>query len=214
MFCRLNGKYSLLRSSFIQIDRNYLKKIKSLLKTDADNEFHLWIKEWLYSFPNYIETKQEEEYSLMKMNQYISLSRQSGKVSKDVLKFTEEYLRDFKADLPTLCLRQYLQTHWGCVNENCFTESENAALKRDICGPRANNKLNRSIDATLQHVSTRYTKLATKAYKEYTKSSVQGEKISDVRAELSQDVNSHVASSMATQWKNRVNYSVLEGEMS
>ena len=111
------------------MDRNYLKQIKSLLKTDADNIFHLWMKEWLYSFPNYIETKQEEEYSLLKIYKYIGQARQSGHVSRSVLDFTENYLRDFKADLPSLCLRQYIQVHWGLVNENCFTESENAALK-------------------------------------------------------------------------------------
>ena len=198
---------------FLQVDRNYSKQIKSLLRTDADNLFHLWIIEWLYSFANYIETKEEEEYSLFKMKKYIDRARQSVQVSCSVLEFTMNYLREFKADLPSLCLRQYLQVHWGWVNENCFTESENAALKGDVRGPKANNKLNSSVDATLQHISHRYTKIMTKAYKEYTKTSVAGEKICSVEAELSQHVNTYHSSSMTKQWNKRENYAVMEGEM-
>ena len=105
-----------------------------------------------------------------------------------------------------------MDVHWGWVNENCFTESENAALKGDVSGPKANNKLNSSVDATLQHLTNRYTKLTTKAFKEYTRTSVVGETVSVVHSDLSRDLNGYVASSLSKQWNRRTNYYALEGK--
>jgi hypothetical protein len=82
--------------------------------------FYLWVKQWFYSFADYVETKHEEKYSLAKLQRYINNARDAGKVSKQLIRFTEDYLKDFIADLASLSLRQYIDVYCGSVNANCF----------------------------------------------------------------------------------------------
>jgi hypothetical protein len=67
-------QYFLVFFGCLQVDRNYLKKVKPFVKVYADAVFHLWVKEWFYSFADYIETKHEEEYFLAKLQCYINMT--------------------------------------------------------------------------------------------------------------------------------------------
>jgi hypothetical protein len=194
------------------VDRNYLKKVKPFVKVYSDAVYHLWVKEWLYSFADYIETKQEEEYSLRKLKRYINNARAAGKVSKQLIQFTDDYLNDFIADLTSLCLRQYLDVYCGSVNENCFTESENACLKNNPCGPKANNKINTSVDATITHTQERYNKLVMAALKNCSHTSVESATISEIGSKLSKYMNDYIATRLERQWERRCNYKVIEGK--
>lgn len=198
--------------SVAQVDRNYLTKVKKYVDSDSDVIFHQWVKEWLYSFPNYVETKQEEEYSLAKLKKYITDARTGRHVSKKLIQFTDDYLKDFIPDLSSLCLRQYLDVYCGSVSENCFQESENAALKRNPSGPKANNKLNTSVDATTTHTQERYQKLQRTAFKDYSRSSVEGISVSSIMSKISKDINSYIAARLDAQWERRNNYLVIEGK--
>jgi hypothetical protein len=182
------------------------------VKSNADQIFHLWVKDWFYSFANYIETKQEEEYSLAKLQLYINNARKGKHVSPNVLAFTEEYLKNFIADLSSMCLRQYIDVFCGAVDHNCFTESENSSLKRNASGPKANNKLNTSVDATVTHTEERYQKLQTRAFKNLSQSSVEGGIVSEIKSNISKDVNDCIAERLELQWMRRTNYVVIEGK--
>jgi hypothetical protein len=205
-------QYFLVFFGCLQVDRNYLKKVKPFVKVYADAVFHLWVKEWFYSFADYIETKHEEEYSLAKLQCYINNARTAGKVSKQLIQFTETYLKDFIADLASLCLRQYIDVYCGSVNENCFTESENAILKKNPCGPKANNKLNTSVDATITHTQERYNRLVKAALKNYSHTSIESGTVSEIGSKISKDINDYIATRLERQWERRCNYRVMEGK--
>jgi hypothetical protein len=194
------------------VDRNYATKTKPFVKVYSDVVFHLWVKQWFYSFADYVETKQEEEYSLAKLQRYINNARTAGKVSKHLIQFTDAYLRDFIADLASLCLPQYVDVFCGSVNENCFTESENSCLKNNPCGPKANNKLNTSVDATITHTQERYNKLERTALKNYSQTSVESATVSEIGSKISKYINDYIATRLERQWDRRCNYRVIEGK--
>jgi hypothetical protein len=129
-----------------------MKPTKKFIATNYDKDFQTWVGRWLYSFANYIETKREEEDSMTKLLLFISKARSEGKVNTGLVDALAMFIQDsFKCDLPCLCLRQFLDTPGGCYADNCFTERDNSALKCDVCGPKANNKLHIAVDATITH---------------------------------------------------------------
>ena len=80
-------------------------KTMKLIRSYSDQEFQGIIKEWLYSFAQYIETKAEEEYGLERLKTFISKARVEAIIAKKLIDFTEDYLKTFQADLPVLCPR-------------------------------------------------------------------------------------------------------------
>ena len=96
----------------------------------------------MYSFANSVESKKEEEYSYSKLQAYISSDKIRNTVNKSLLSATKTFVDEtLKKNLHVLSLRQYIDTVSGWVKDNSFTESDNAALKGDKSGPKANNRL-------------------------------------------------------------------------
>ena len=103
-----------------------------MAQSDADYAFIEEMRDWYYSFTNYIESEDEENDSLQKLKDVIAFERTQSKVSKALLDWTLEFLTTkFVHRLPLLCKRNYLFSYNGHVADNCFTESENSRLVRD-----------------------------------------------------------------------------------
>lgn len=120
---------------------------------------------WFYHFTERIETEAQEKDSLAKLDIYIDEVEKEGKVSPGLITATKTFLDEsFTPVLRLLCFREYMYIYCGDVNENCFTESDNASLKKDPMGPAANSKLYNSADAIIQHTGRRTDKLQSKAH--------------------------------------------------
>ncbi len=59
--------------------------------------------------------------------------------------------KGFKALLPKLCQRHFQDIYGEDLAPDSFTESENAALKKDTMGPRPNQSIDTSIEAIWQN---------------------------------------------------------------
>lgn len=135
-----------------------------MAQSDADYAFIEEMRDWYYSFTNYIESEDEENDSLQKLKDVIAFERTQSKVSKALLDWTLEFLTTkFVHRLPLLCKRNYLFSYNGHVADNCFTESENSRLVRDPMGPRPSYRLHISCDAILQHTDENYRVLISDA---------------------------------------------------
>jgi hypothetical protein len=130
----------------LQVDRNYTVPSKKFIETDNDRVFVYACINWFYSFTNHIETKLEEDYSIASFQQWIA---NSTEVSLSLKTFTQTYWeKDFKPlVLPKLCRCHFQDIYSGDLAANSFTESENAALKKDNMGPRPNQSIDRSHEA-------------------------------------------------------------------
>lgn len=142
-----------------QVDRNYLLKV-SQYKSEAEKKFISEVKDWLYSFTNYIETKWEEEDSLNKLFAMIEAERENSDIKNELLDFTAAYVtQKFKPQLGRLCNRHYKYNFFGWVADTCFVESENSATARDPLGPKPNHRLHVAGDAMVEHTDARFRKI-------------------------------------------------------
>ena len=190
-----------------------MKPTEKFVNTDYDEDFQTWVGRWLYSFCSYIETKQEEEDSMTKLLLFISEARLEGKVNSRLINALDTFIQEsFKPDLPRLCLRQFIDTPGGCYGDNSFTESDNSALKRDVCGPKPNNKLHIALDATISHTNKRFKKLDMDAHKLTGKTSLCSGVVSAEYHELSKMLNPHTASELERQWKASETLDCIEGK--
>ena len=124
----------MLPFNFFQVDRNFTVPSRKFIRTNNDKVFVARCINWFYSFTNYIETKLEEDYSIACFEQWIAMS--TG-VNGSLKTFTQTYWeKGFKPVLPKLCQRHFQEIYGGDLAANSFTESENAALKKDAMGPR------------------------------------------------------------------------------
>lgn len=195
------------------MDRNYITEVKKYCEDDVDWSFLNWIKCWLYSFAEYIETEQEEHDSLAKLKKFLIDARDVGVVNKMLIDSTADFIdTSFKNDLPIFCLRHYLTTVGGWVDQNCFTESENSALKNDVCGPKAHNKLHTSANATIEHTNRRFENLERQSYRDMNKTVVENKITSSVRSDLSLHINDFISKQMESQWNAREGLEVKRGE--
>ena len=122
------------------------------------------MKDWFYSFTNYIEYEHEEKDSLEKLKNVIRFERTQERVTKTLLDWTWTFLTTkFEHRLNMLCFRHYKYRFCGHVADNCFTESENSALARDPLGPKPLYRLHISCDTILQHTDERYRQLISDA---------------------------------------------------
>ena len=151
-------------SSYVQVNRNYQIFAKSHASTDEDYAFIEEMRDWFYSFTNYIETEMEEKDSLHKLKLVIQFELERNKLSKALLEFTMTYVTTkFEHKLGMLCHRHFMSTFMGCIADNCFTESENSALARDPFGPKPNYKLSTAVGSVIQHTDERMRALKTDA---------------------------------------------------
>lgn len=127
------------------------------------------MRDWFYSFTNYIEYSHEEKDSLAKLRKVIAFEQSNGKVTPALVDFTSNFLTTkFQDRLPNLCLRVFKYAYYGWVADNCFTESENSTIERDAFGPKSSYRLHVSADATIQHTNERFRQMisdATSAFK-------------------------------------------------
>ena len=158
----------------------------------------------MYSFANSVESKKEEEYSYSKLQAYISSDKIRNTVNKRLLTATKTFVDEtLKKNLHVLSLRQYIDTVSGWVKDNSFTESDNAALKGDKSGPKANNRLHIATDATVQHTNKRFNNLQTSAHQDAITVSVASDKVTPLRQNLSFTINDFVAKDLESQWNAR-----------
>eukprot|EP00956_Cyclotella_meneghiniana_P001388 scaffold1481_cov23-Cyclotella_meneghiniana.AAC.3 len=159
------------------------------------------MKDWMYSFATDIETKSEEEYSLQKLVSYLYDDKIASTVSDKLMSATRSFVNEtLKKNLPILSLRQYIDTVSGWVKDNSFSESENAALKGDKSGPKANNVLHISTDATVQHTNQRYLKMQTNDHQNAITTKVASGRVTQLRQNLSLTVNDFIADDLESQW--------------
>jgi hypothetical protein len=134
---------------------------RKFIETQNDREFVSTCINWFYSFTNYIENKLEEDYSIASFQQWMA---NSTEVSPSLQTFTQTYWeKGFKPLLPKLCQRHFQEIYGGDLGANSFTESENAALKKDTMGPRPNQSIDTSHGAINGHEKGRLVRLRTKA---------------------------------------------------
>ena len=146
------------------MNRNYQIFAKSHATTDEDRAFIEEIRDWLYSFTNYVETESEEKDSLMKLKGTIKFELGRKKLSKALLEFTMTYVTTkFEHKLSMLCHRQFMNTFEGRVADNCFTESANSQIQRDPFGPKPNFKLSTPVASIIQHTDECFRALRTAA---------------------------------------------------
>ena len=91
----------------------------------------------------------------------------------------------------------------GWVKDNSFTESENAALKGDPSGPKANNVLHISTDANVTHTNKRFIKLQTTAHQDVVTTTLASGSVTQLRQRLSETVKDFIANDMESQWNAR-----------
>ena len=63
-----------------------------MAQSDADYAFIEEMRDWFYSFTNYIESEDEENDSLQKLKDVIAFEQTQSKVSKALLNWTLEFL--------------------------------------------------------------------------------------------------------------------------
>ena len=79
----------------------------------------------------------EEKDTVQKLKDMLHFEKNQGKISKDLIGWTWEYLTTkFEHRLPLLCNRHFMYVLCGYVADNCFTESENSSISRDTLGPK------------------------------------------------------------------------------
>jgi hypothetical protein len=147
--------------NLFQVDRNFSVPSRKFMKTDNDRVFVYTCINWFYSFTNYIETKLEEDCSITSFEKWIA---KTTEVSPSIKTFTLTYWeKGFKPLLPTLCQRHFQDIYGGDLAANSFTESENAALKKDTMGPRPNQSIDRSHEAISKHERRQLARVRTTA---------------------------------------------------
>jgi hypothetical protein len=144
------------------VDKNFTVPSRKFLKTDNDRVFVYTCINWFYSFTNYLETKLEEDYSIASFQQWIAKSKE---VPPSLKSFTQTYWeKGFKPLLPKLCQRNFQDIYGGDLAANSFTESENAALKKNTMGPaRPNQSIDTSHEGIWKDEQQRLARLLTTA---------------------------------------------------
>lgn len=104
---------------------------------ETDKNFRQQIINFLYAIIDEVLWKHEEDYYLQRLEDFIDNAIAEGSVTKNLLDFTEEYVRTkFTNLLDTLCFRHYKYIPCGWRSDNCFSESNNGCLVMDPQGPK------------------------------------------------------------------------------
>ena len=103
-----------------------------------------------------IESEACEEDSKNKLMAYVEMALNSKEINSTLLTCAKVHTTgSFPPKLKFLFFRHCVHLRMGCIDHNCFTESENSALLRDISGLKPNCKLHVAADATINHVKNR-----------------------------------------------------------
>lgn len=123
------------------------------------------MNDWFYSFADYIEEEWEEIDFIEKLYAIIAYEKSRALVSKNLIKWTEEFLTTkLIIYLPKLCYRYSKAYLMGGVGDNCFTESENSTLSRDSCGPKPLYKVHSSTEKIKNHTDGRMKRIRIHAF--------------------------------------------------
>jgi hypothetical protein len=149
-----------------QVNRGYT--VKQTSSHPVEKRFISYVANWMYFFTSSVETESEELHCkdlLMKFVHESMVTKNpkrkiSAKLGNETLAFLE---KSFWPVLRKLCFRHYMYIPSGDVASNCATESENASLKKSVCGPKNYHKLAVAAHATCQHVRQRMQQLRQKA---------------------------------------------------
>ena len=127
---------------------------------DADTAFIKTVSDWLYSFTNYTETRDEEKDSMKKLKAFVRNQKDNAHISNNLIQATLDFIiTKFEDRLPRLSHRHYLHAVAGGFADNCFSESSNASLSRDPLGPNPSHHLHNSMDAINEHNQEAVAKL-------------------------------------------------------
>lgn len=163
--------------------------MRSLATTDEEKAFVEEMRDWFYSFVDYIVSEAEERYHLSALRKTIDSEKGNDKIRNALLDATILFIREgFEDQLYRLCHRHYLCAVWGGVSENCFTESSNSSLSRDALGPKPNHSIPVAAGAIVEHTEATHNKVKTGAVAEFhnSKMVVENETIDqEIARELS-----------------------------
>lgn len=169
--------------------KKYIRKNNS-----ADSQFASTILNWLYHVMNDIETEPQMKDSLKKLDAFVD-SSYTKEINKDLIVNTRIFIREsFKPMLRLLCQCYFNDVFCGDVNENCWVESDNAALKKDPLRPHANSSLPVATKNVLQHGDRRMNSLRSKAVQKATSQilpKTADTEVDAIRHTLSKDIVEH-----------------------
>ena len=104
--------------------------------TEIEVQFRDTIRDWLYFNIDVVETQQEEQHAMYALIAHIEDARRDELINKPLYEFTKDFVTEkFQHNLSKMCFRHYKNKILGHISHNCFTESENSALERDVTGP-------------------------------------------------------------------------------
>lgn len=138
------------------LDRGYYMMIISFVKTDRDHRFKQTIINWLWHFAKAIEYHAQQVDSYKKLTAFVVLAAKDTKLTKALVSNTLKWLREsFQTYLPLLCQCNYHAVYGGNTHENCWVQSDNAALKKDPMKPKSNHILYVAADRVVNNFKGR-----------------------------------------------------------
>ena len=188
--------------------------------TESERMFIEYVTDWLYLFTRDIETEEEEHHCVALLEKFISESSETSnsnrKISKALATSTLYYLQNsFVPTLHLKCHRHFMDEPGGDTADNCGSESENSSMKRDVRGPKPNQKLSVSCHATALHVEGRIDRMQDNANRailcsqnEYTGDDVEERVVRN----LQQTVVGRIRKMVAKQYKLSVDYCYMPVE--
>ena len=148
---------------FTQVNRNYETKVTKFT-SDSDREFITQVVHWLYHITSNVETPEEEDDSMSKLQRYIESIIQDKSVSEELTHTTWEFIaKSFVPMLPGLSNASFMRTFLGRFADTGFVESENAELAKNPLAPKPNNSLNVSCDKLLNMTKVRMRSIKSDA---------------------------------------------------
>lgn len=140
-----------------KVNRNYTIKTSAMCLTEDDLAFQSNLINFFYFFCEQVENEFEEEDCIQKLNNYVCESEKNNKINSQLILFTRNcILGSFMPSMDRLCFRHFKYSSMGCIDNNCFVESENSALSRDNAGPKSNHRLHVATDAIIGHTRKRF----------------------------------------------------------
>jgi len=158
-------------------------KVKKYGTTELDKTFVKVVSDWLYSFTNYIESREEEKDSMEKLKAFVRLQKDHPQVSANLVRATIDFIiTKFESRLSRLCHRHFLHVVAGDSGDNCWSESSNSSLARDPLGPNPCHHLHVSMDAINEHNEETVGKLRRAAWDELHSTKMETQRESSQQA--------------------------------
>ena len=136
-----------------KINRNWEKDIYHSVSKDPeqnllDRAFIAECVDWFWTFPQMIETEEEEQHQIRSFQSYLSAKKET--VSSKVFDTTETFFTTyFVRDLKKICQRHYIDVPGSDTTTSTWAEIEFSSLVRSRGGPKTGMGIDRSAQSIL-----------------------------------------------------------------